>query len=221
MSHERWIAVDEYIAGRLIPSDDTLDAVLAANAAAGLPAIDVSPLQGKFLRLLARIAGVRKVLEIGTLGGYSTIWLARALPADGIVVTLEANRHHAAVARSNFAQAGLAERIDLREGPALETLPALEAEDVGPFDLVFIDADKPSNPHYLAWAIRLGRPGTIIISDNVVRDGAILESDSDDPTVRGIRRFFDLLAGEQRLSATAIQTVGSKGWDGFALAVLG
>lgn len=220
MSQAQWTAADDYMAGRLIRPDDALDATLAANAAAGLPAINVSPLQGKFLHLQARIAGARKVLEIGTLGGYSTIWLARALPADGMVVTLEANRHHAAIARANFAQARLSPRIDLREGPALETLPTLEAEGAGPFDLVFIDADKPNNPSYLAWAVRLGRPGTVIIGDNVVRHGAILTPDSGDPNVQGVRRFFDLLAEEPRLSATAIQTVGSKGWDGFALAVL-
>jgi len=221
MSEDEWSAVDDYIVDQLLVRDDVLEAVLAANAAAGLPGIDVSPPQGKFLHLLARIAGARKILEIGTLGGYSTIWLARALPADGIVVTLEADRRHAAVARANFARAGLAARIDLRLGPALETLPTLQSEGTGPFDLVFIDADKPNNPDYLAWAIRLGRPGTVIIGDNVVREGAILAPDSADPTVQGIRRFFDLLASEPRLSATAIQTVGGKGWDGFALAVLG
>jgi predicted O-methyltransferase YrrM len=221
MNEDEWSAVDDYIASRLLSPDDALDAVLAANAAAGLRPIDVSPPQGKLLHLLARIAGARKVLEIGTLGGYSTIWLARALAVDGIVVTLEANPRHAAVARANFARAGLAARIDLRLGPALETLPILESEGTGPFDVVFIDADKPNNPDYLAWAIRLGRPGTVIIGDNVVREGAILEPDSADPTAQGIRRFFDLLASEPRLSATAIQTVGGKGWDGFALAVVG
>jgi len=221
MSQDQWDAVDDYIGSRLLSPDDTLDAVLAANAAAGLRPIDVSPPQGKLLHLLARIAGARKVLEIGTLGGYSTVWLARALPADGLVVTLEANPRHAVVARANFARAGLAARIDLRLGPALETLPTLESEGTGPFDLVFIDADKPNNPDYLAWAIRLGRPGTVIVGDNVVREGGILAPDSADPTVQGIRRFFDLLASEPRLSATAIQTVGGKGWDGFALAVLG
>jgi len=221
MNEDEWSAVDDYIASRLLSPDDALNATLAANAAAGLPGIDVSPAQGKFLHLLVRIAGARKILEIGTLGGYSTIWLARALPDDGIVVTLEANLRHAAVARANFARAALATRIDLRVGPALDTLPILESEGTAPFDLIFIDADKPNNPDYLAWAIRLGRPGTVIIGDNVVREGAILEPDSADPTVRGIRRFFDLLASEPRLSATAIQTVGGKGWDGFALAVLG
>lgn len=221
MSQHQWTAVDDYITSKLLPPDTALDSVLAANTAAGLPAIDVSPPQGKLLHLLARIAGARKVLEIGTLGGYSTIWLARALPADGIVVTLEADRHHAAIARANFARTGLTTRIDLRVGPALESLPALESERIAPFDLIFIDADKPNNPDYLAWAIRLGRPGTVIVGDNVVREGAILAPTSADPTVRGIRRFFDLLASEPRLTATAIQTVGGKGWDGFALAVLG
>jgi predicted O-methyltransferase YrrM len=171
MSQRQWTAVDDYIAGRLVSHDDTLEAALAANNAAGLPAIDVSPPQGKFLHLLARIAGARKVLEIGTLGGYSTLWLARAVPADGIVVTLEANRHHAAIAAANFARAGLKARIDLRVGPALESLPVLESEGTGPFDLVFIDADKPNNPDYLAWAIRLGRPGSVIVGDNVLREG--------------------------------------------------
>jgi len=221
MSEDEWSAVDDYIVDQLLVRDDVLEAVLAANAAAGLPGIDVSPPQGKFLHLLARIAGARKILEIGTLGGYSTIWLARASPADGIVVTLEADRRHAAVAQANFARAGLAARIDLRVGPALETLPMLEAEGIGPFDLIFIDADKPNNPHYLAWAIRLGRPGSVIVGDNVVREGAVLDPHSTALGVRGVRRFFDLLASEPRLSATAIQTVGAKGWDGFALAVLG
>ncbi|MGH7120145.1 MAG: O-methyltransferase [Acetobacteraceae bacterium] len=217
----QWTAVDAYITGRLIRPDDVFRAVLAANAAAGLPAIDVSPLQGQFLHLIARIAAARRILEIGTLGGYSTIWLARAIPADGIVVTLEENHSHAAVARANFARAGLASRIDLREGPALDTLPSLEADGIGPFDLIFIDADKEHNPDYLSWAMRLGRSGSVIIGDNVVREGTILTAENADPTVSGVRRFLDLLADEPRLSATAIQTVGSKGWDGFALAVLG
>ncbi|MGH7066485.1 MAG: O-methyltransferase [Acetobacteraceae bacterium] len=220
MTEEQWAAVDRYFARQLIPPGEALDAVLAANAAAGLPAIDVSPLQGKLLYLLARIVGARKILEIGTLGGTSTIWLARALSQDGLVVTLEADHDHAAVARSNFARAGLAAHIDLRVGPALETLPALEAERIGPFDLIFIDADKANHAEYLAWAIRLSRPGSVIVGDNVVREGAILAPDGSDPEVRGIRRFFDLLATEPRLSATAIQTLGTKGWDGFALAVI-
>lgn len=220
MAQEQWTAVDEYLAGRLIARDDALDTALATNAAAGLPAIDVSPLQGKLLHLLARIAGARKILEIGTLGGYSTIWLARALPPNGMVVTLEASPEHAEVARANFARAGLAERIDLRVGLALDILRTLEAAGTGPFDFTFIDADKANNAEYLAWAIRLGRPGSVIVGDNVVREGAVLSANDTDPSAQGVRRFFDLLAGEPRLNATAIQTVGVKGWDGFALAVL-
>jgi predicted O-methyltransferase YrrM len=220
MSQDRWSIVDSYIADRLLPGDPVLDAVLAANAEAGLPTYDVSPPQGKFLHLLARMIGARRILEIGTLGGYSTIWFARALPPDGRVVTLEADPRHAAVAQSNFAHSGLAERIDLRVGQALELLPGVEADKSGPFDLIFIDADKPNNPNYLAWAIKLSRPGAVIIGDNVVRDGAVTDPDNPDPSVRGVRRFFDMLSAEPRLSATAIQTVGGKGWDGFAFAVL-
>ncbi|MGH7051628.1 MAG: O-methyltransferase [Acetobacteraceae bacterium] len=220
MMDKHWAEVDAWLAARLVPPDPALDAALAANAAAGLPAIDVSPLQGKLLHLLARITGARKILEIGTLGGYSTIWLARALPADGLVVTVEASPQHAAVARANFARAGLEARIEIREGPALNILPALERESIGPFDLVFIDADKENNRNYLASAIRLGHKGSVIVADNVVREGEILAADSADSGARGIRNFFRLLAAEPRLSATAIQTVGTKGWDGFALAVL-
>jgi predicted O-methyltransferase YrrM len=217
---ERWSAVDAFFADRLAPPDPTLDAVLAANAAAGLPPHDVSPLQGRFLELLARMIGARRVLEIGTLGGYSTIWLARALPADGRIVTLEADPHHAAVARANFARAGLAERIELHEGPALESLAALARARADSFDLVFIDADKPSNPAYLAHALALTRPGSVIVGDNVVRDGAVVDPGSADPRVEGVRRFTDLIAAEPRLLATALQTVGAKGWDGFALALV-
>jgi predicted O-methyltransferase YrrM len=220
MSQDRWSEVDTYIVQRLVPADPILDAVLDANAAAGLPPADVSPAQGKLLYLFARMVGARRVLEIGTLGGYSTIWLARALPADGVVVTLEVVPEHAAVARLNLARAGLAARVDLRVGPALQTLQRIESESRGPFDLIFIDADKPSNPDYLAWALRLARPGTVIIGDNVVRDGAVVDPASRDPRVQGVRRFFDMMASEPRLTATAIQTVGSKGWDGFAIAVV-
>ena len=221
MSQDMWRAVDDYIVDRLIPSEHTLDDVLAANAAAGLPAHDVSAAQGRFLSLLARMTGARRVLEVGTLGGYSTIWLARALPEDGIVVTLEADPRHAAVARANFEHAGIVGRIDLRVGPALETLPGVEADCRGPFDMVFIDADKPNNPGYLDWALRLARPGTVIIGDNVVRAGAVVDPGSEDPRVQGVRRFFDMLGDDPRVTATAIQTVGSKGWDGFAIAVVG
>jgi len=215
-----WSAVDRYFADRLAPSDDILDSVLAANAAAGLPPHDVSPLQGRFLELLVRLTHANRVLEIGTLGGYSTIWMARALSDGGRIVTLEADETHATVARANFERAGLSDRIDLRVGPALSTLPALEGEKQGPFDLVFIDADKPSNPDYLAWALKLTRPGSLIIGDNVVRDGAVIDAQSADPRVQGVRRFTDMLAEEPRLVATALQTVGSKGWDGFAMALV-
>ncbi len=220
MSNDQWALVDSYIVDRLMPVDPVLEAALAANAAAGLPAHDVSPAQGKFLHLIARMIGARRILEIGTLGGYSTIWLARALPPDGRVVTLEADPLHAKIALSNLERAGLGDRIDLCIGPALKTLPGIEADRPGPFDLIFIDADKTNNPGYLEWAIKLGRPGAVIIGDNVVRNGAIADANSTDPSVQGVRRFFDMLANDPRVSATAIQTAGSKGWDGFVLAVL-
>lgn len=215
-----WTAVDRYFADRLAPSDGVLDGVLAANAAAGLPPHDVSPLQGRFLELLIRLTHATRVLEIGTLGGYSTIWMARALSEGGRIITLEADENHAAVARANFVRAGLSDRIDLRAGPALSTLPLLESEEQEPFDLVFIDADKPSNPDYLAWALKLTRPGSLIIGDNVVRDGAVIDEGSADARVQGVRRFTDIIAEEPRLVATALQTVGSKGWDGFAMALV-
>jgi predicted O-methyltransferase YrrM len=220
MAQDLWDAVDAYIIDRLLPPDPVLDAVMSANAAAGLPAIDVSPAQGKLLYLLARMSGARRILEIGTLGGYSTIWLARAVPPGGQVVTLEAMPNHAEVARANFARAGLADRIDLRLGNALDSLPVIAAEAAGPFDLVFLDADKQNNPHYLAWALKLARPGTVIIADNVVREGEVLDAASADGSIKGVRRFFDMLAEEPRLTATAIQTVGGKGWDGFAFAIV-
>ncbi|MFO1106089.1 MAG: O-methyltransferase [Amaricoccus sp.] len=215
----RWSAVDDYITGLLVPPDPGLDAALAANEAAGLPKIDVSAAQGKFLHLLARMIGARRILEIGTLGGYSTIWLARALPADGQLVTLEAVAHHADVAQANLAHAGLADRVAVRLGPALDSLPALAEE--APFDLVFIDADKQSNADYLAWALRLTRQGSVIVCDNVVRSGQVVDATSNDPSVTGTRRFFEALAAEPRLCATALQTVGHKGWDGFAIALVG
>ena len=220
-AQDQWSAVDRYIEDRLVPRDPIMAAVLEANAAAGLPAIDVSPSQGKLLNLLVHVTKARRILEIGTLGGYSTIWLARALPIEGgLVVTLEAEPSHAAVARRNIDRAGLGSRVDLRTGRALDTLPLVEAEGLGPFDLVFIDADKPSNPDYLAWALRLTRSGAVIICDNIVRGGAIVDPASSDTRVHGVRRFFDMLAAEPRLDATALQTVGCKGWDGFALAVV-
>jgi predicted O-methyltransferase YrrM len=220
MDEAKWRAVDAYFVDRTGASDAALDAALAANAAAGLPAIDVSALQGKLLHLLARMAGARKVLEIGTLGGYSMIWLARAAPADGLVVTLEAVPEHADVARANIARAGLADRVDIRVGAALALLPRIEAEGLGPFDFIFIDADKPSNPDYLDWALRLARPGAAIVCDNVVREGAVVDRTKADASVRGVRRMFDRIASEPRLSATAIQTVGAKGWDGFVIAIV-
>lgn len=218
--HRQWAEIDAYFAERFVPSDPTLDAVLAANADALLPPHDVSPLQGRFLELLVRMTRASRVLEIGTLGAYSTIWMARALPHNGRIVTLESDDRHARIAHANIERAGLTGRIDLRIGPALTTLPALEAEQLGPFDLVFIDADKPSNPDYLDWALRLTRPGSVIIGDNVVRDGAVADPGSSEPSVLGVRRFADLIAEEPRLIATAMQTVGVKGWDGFAMALV-
>lgn len=217
---ERWALVDAYFGDRLTPADEVLDAVLAANAGADLPPHDVSPLQGRFLELMVRITRASRVLEIGTLGAYSAIWMARALPPGGRLVTLEADPHHAEVARFDLERAGVADRVDLRVGPALETLPAIHADGTGPFDLVFIDADKPSNPDYLAWVLRLTRRGSIVIGDNVVRDGAVVDVASTDPRVLGVRRFTDLIAEDPRLIATAMQTVGSKGWDGFVLALV-
>ncbi|HEY0598142.1 O-methyltransferase [Sphingopyxis sp.] len=213
---ERWQAVDDYIAEKLLGDDDALAATLANNAGQGLPPIDVSAAQGKMLFLLAQIAGARRILEIGTLGGYSTIWLARALPEGGSLVTLELEAHHARVARENLERAGVSGKVDIRIGPAAESLAAMT--DEAPFDFVFIDADKQSNAHYVAEAIRLGRPGTTIIVDNVVREGGVLEADSDDERIVGTRALFDMLGGDPRLDATAVQTVGAKKWDGFVLA---
>lgn len=215
-----WSSVDDYIGGKLLGDDAALTAALVANASAGLPPIDVSAAQGKMLHLLARTAGARRILEIGTLGGYSTIWLARALPNGGQVVTLEIEPHHAEVARANIAHAGLAERVDLRVGAATATLAAMQADGEGPFDFVFIDADKDNGVAYVRAAIALGRPGTVIVVDNVVREGGILDPASDDPRVIGTRALFDYVADEPRLSATAVQTVGAKKWDGFLLAIV-
>lgn len=217
---EMWHAVDDYIAGHLLADDPALAAALAANEAGGLPAIDVSETQGKMLHLFARMMGARRILEVGTLGGYSTIWLARALPEDGRLVTLEIDPHHAEVARGNLARAGVADRCEVRIGPAVETLAAMQAEGEGPFDLVFIDADKPSNVAYVRAALAMSRPGTAIIVDNVVREGGILDPENDDDRVQGTQRLFELLATEPRLDATAIQTVGAKKWDGFILALV-
>lgn len=211
-----WQAVDDYIAVTLLGDDDVLAAVLANNAAEGLPPIDVSAAQGKMLYLLARIAGAKRILEVGTLGGYSTIWLARALPDDGQLVTLELEPHHAAVARANLDHAGVSARVDIRVGAAVDSLATMTGE--APFDLVFIDADKQNNAQYVAEAIRLGRPGTTIVVDNVVREGGVLEAGSVDERIIGTRALFDMLAADNRLDTTAVQTVGAKGWDGFVLA---
>ena len=217
---EQWTAVDRYFTDLLLPTDAALDAALKASTEAGLPSINVSPNQGKFLHLLARVQGARAILEIGTFGGYSTIWLARALSDDGRMITLEADPKHATVARANIARAGLDKVVELRLGPALDTLPKLAQESHGPFDLIFIDADKPGYPDYFAWALKLSRRGTLIIADNVVRKGAVIDHASNDLNVQGARRFNAMLAAEPRVSATAIQTVSSKGHDGFALALV-
>jgi predicted O-methyltransferase YrrM len=220
MSDEKqWAAVDQYITDQLVPSDSALDAVLAASAAHGLPAINVAPNQGKLLQVLARSIGAKRILEVGTLGGYSTIFLARALAPGGKLVTLEYESKHADVARANIERAGLAHLVDIRLGKAIDTLPRLAAEGAGPFDLVFIDADKPGNADYFAWAMKLTRVGSLIIVDNVVRQGAVLDA-AGDANVQGARRLFEAMSNEPRVSSTAVQTVGSKGYDGFAIAVV-
>jgi|SRR5579884_1103226 len=215
-----WAAVDYYIDEKLLGEDRALADALAANTAAGLPAIDVSPAQGKFLHLLAKAVSAQRILEVGTLGGYSTIWLARALPPDGRLVTLEIDPHHAEVARANLDRAGVGDKVEVRVGPALDTLAALATGDAPPFDLVFIDADKQNNANYVRAAIGLARPGALIVVDNVVREGRVLDAQSEDSAIVGTRRLFDMLANEPRLDATAIQTVGVKKWDGFVIAVV-
>jgi predicted O-methyltransferase YrrM len=220
MPEDQWTAVDHYISDSLSLSDPALDAALAANVAAGLPSIDVSPSQGRFLQLLAQLRGACRILEIGTLGGYSTICLARALPVGGRLVTLEVDAKHAEVARSNVARAGFADVVEIRVGPALETLARMREEGAEPFDLIFIDADKPNNPAYLGWALKFSRCGSLILCDNVVRDGAVADVESTDPMVQGARRLFEMLGAEPRLNATALQTVGIKGYDGFAMALV-
>ncbi|HJZ48506.1 MAG TPA: O-methyltransferase [Roseiflexaceae bacterium] len=217
MSQNQWTEVDRYFAGLLLPPDPALDAALQATADAGMPLINVAPNQGKLLYMLALALGARSILEIGTLAGYSTIWMARALPADGRLVTLEIDPRHAEVARANIARAGLADVVDLRLGRAIDTLPQLAAEAQRPFDLVFIDADKASTKEYFDWALKLTRRGSLIIVDNVVRGGAVTDADSADASVQGVRRFVAALAAEPRVTATAIQTVGSKGYDGMAI----
>jgi predicted O-methyltransferase YrrM len=220
MTHEQWNAVDRYITDLLVPADPALESALQAAADAGLPAINVAPNQGKLLHILARAIGARSILEIGTLGGYSTIWLARALPADGALITLEYNPKHAEIARANIDRAGLGKIVEVRVGAALDSLPQLAADGHGPFDLVFIDADKENTAAYFDWALKLTRPGSLIIVDNVVRDGAVIDPDSDDRSVQGIRRFNAAMAAEPRVTGTIIQTVGSKGYDGIAIALV-
>jgi predicted O-methyltransferase YrrM len=217
MSEKTWSAVDAYVSERLLSgAAPVFEAILRANASAGLPAIDVSPAQGKFLHLMVKIAGARRVLEIGTLGGYSTVWMASALPPDGRLITLEYSEKHAEIARDNIARAGLLERVEVRQGAALDLLPVVN----GPFDLIFIDADKPNNPGYLDWALKLSRAGTVVILDNVVRDGQVTDASSDDRNVKGSRAAFDFFHNHPRLDSTALQTVGLKGYDGFAIALV-
>jgi predicted O-methyltransferase YrrM len=214
---DQWSAVDSYIADLFLAPDPALEAALTSSTAAGLPAISVSPTQGKLLHVLARVQGARRILEIGTLGGYSTIWLARALPAGGRLISLEIDPRHADVAQTNLDRAGLSSAVEIRLGPALDTLPKLVTEGRGPFDLIFIDADKPGYADYLKWSLRLARKGTLIIADNVVRKGAVADPESTDENVQGIWKFNEALAAEKRVTTTVMQTVGSKGYDGLAL----
>jgi len=220
MADDRWAEVDHYIADKLLGEDPALDAALAANKAGGLPPIDVSPAQGKMLNLFARMMGARRILEVGTLGGYSTIWLARALPSGGRVVSLEVVPHHAEVAQANLDRAGVADRVDIIVGPARDTLEAMVADGADPFDMFFIDADKQSNADYVRLAVSLGRPGALIVVDNVVRDGGVIDANNRDPMIEGTRRLYDALADMPGVSATAVQTVGLKQWDGFILALI-
>jgi predicted O-methyltransferase YrrM len=220
MTQQLWTSVDDYITQLFVQSDLIMQETLAASEAAGLPSISVAPNEGKLLMLLAQLCGARNILEIGTLGGYSTIWLARGMASEGSLITLEANPKHAEVARLNIARAGFTNRVEVRVGPARDTLPQLATEGRSPFDLIFIDADKEGYPEYLAWALKLARPGALIIADNVIRDGKILDPADTDPRVQGARRFNQLLAEEPRVKATVIQTVGGKGHDGMAIAIV-
>jgi predicted O-methyltransferase YrrM len=220
MGQEVWEAVDKFLDKMMIPHDPALEDALAAAAAAKLPAIQVSSVQGKFLQLLARILGARNILEIGTLGGYSTLWMARALPEGGRIITLEADPKHADVAKKNFARAGVESKVELRLGKALDTLPQVAAEGLGPFDLFFIDANKSNMPEYFEWSLKLARKGSVIIADNVVREGAILDEKSKDADIQGIRRFLEMVGKEKRVSGTALQTVSTKNYDGFALVLV-
>jgi predicted O-methyltransferase YrrM len=220
MSEERWTQVDEYLVGLLVPADSSLDEALAASNAAGLPPINVAPNQGKLLELLATMQRARRILEIGTLGGYSTIWLARALPDDGTLISLELETKHADVARANLERAGVGDLVDVQVGPAVETLRDLIAAHTEPFDFIFIDADKESYPEYLDLSLRLARSGTVIVADNVVRDGEVVNESSADERVVAVRRFLELVGSDERLESTAVQTVGTKGYDGFALLIV-
>lgn len=215
-----WKQVDEYVTDLLCPNDRILEEVLAANRKADLPEIDVTAAQGKLLQLLVQMKGAKRVLEIGTLGAYSTIWMARGLPKDGRIITLELDPHHAEVARANIVHAGMEHVIEVRTGNALEQLSILAEENTPPFDMIFIDADKPNNPQYLNWALHFSRPGTVIIGDNVIREGEITNRHSTDPRIQGVRAFYEMLASSERISATAVQTVGSKGYDGFMLGIV-
>jgi len=220
MSQTRWEAVDSYLVDTFVPRDEALAAALAASEAAGLPEIQVTPTQGRLLEMLARALGARRILEIGTLGGYSTLWMARGLASGGRLVTLEYEPRHAEVARANFARAGRSSAIDLRVGAALDLLPRLEQEQAGPFDLVFVDADKVNLPEYFTWSVRLSRPGTLIVIDNVIREGEVVDPESPDAAVQGVRRMNVRIAAEPRVSATALQTVGGKGYDGLAFVLV-
>jgi len=217
MAEDQWVAVEQYFSKSLLLNDPTLESALATSEKAGLPAISVSPTQGKLLQMLAQMLGARAILEVGTLGGYSTIWMARGMSPGGHLITLEVDPSHAAVAQRNLSSAGLQEVVEVKVGNALETLPRLAADRRGPFDLIFIDADKQNIPAYFEWALKLSRPGTLIVVDNVVRDGAVIEADSSDESVQGVRRFIEQVAANRRVSGTAIQTVGIKGYDGFAI----
>jgi predicted O-methyltransferase YrrM len=221
MNEQQWRKMDDFLCDRTHAHDDTLDAALAASDAAGLPAIAVAPNQGKMLQLLATMQRAKRILEIGTLGGYSTIWLARALPADGALISLELSPEHAKVARANLERAGVAQVASVVVGPALESLEKLVQDETAPFDFIFLDADKRSYPDYLRLALALSRPGTAIVADNVIRAGRIAEAGSTDPDVIGLHRFFERLKDDARLASTAVQTVGSKGWDGFSLSIVG
>jgi len=220
MNQTLWEEVDAYLADTLLPRDDALTGALAASAAAGLPAIQVSPPQGRLLEMLARAIGARRILEIGTLGGYSTLWLARGITSGGKLITIEYDPKHADVARANFARAGRSSAIDLRVGAALELLPQLEREHAGPFNLIFVDADKVNLPDYFTWSVRLSRPGSLIVIDNVIREGEVVNAESADAAVQGVRRMNERIAKEPRVSATAIQTVGGKGYDGLAFVLV-